>query len=231
MQECYFQKMELSDYSISQYCLIRNKKIILNGKIIIEEETQAEFPSFLSSVYKTFGSEYPKFYKMDLLCKLGMLTTDFLIDFGSKIKKYDSSDIAVVLANSQSSLETDTRFLETIADENKFYPNPALFVYTLPNILIGEISIKYKLKGESVFFISRTPDFDFLKTYAESVLRESRAKAIITGWVDLDTDHNYESVLFLIEKKKPSQNSRFPWTFNHKSMEYLYFEKNLEESE
>ncbi len=223
--------MELSKLSISQYCLIRNRRIILNGNKLIEEEAHGDFPSFLSSVYKTFGSEYPKFYKMDLLSKLGMLTTDFLVDFGSKIKKYDDNDIAIVLANSQSSLETDARFLKTIEDKEKFYPNPALFVYTLPNVLIGEICIKYKLKGESIFFISQSADFKFLSNYAEDVLKNTKTKAIITGWVDLDSAFNYEAILFLVEKKTPSSTGSSPWSFTVTSMEDLYYEKNLEESE
>ncbi|MBU2515182.1 3-oxoacyl-ACP synthase [bacterium] len=223
--------MEPSEFSISHYCLIKNRRIILNGEKLIEEEAHGDFPSFLSSVYKTFGSEYTKFYKMDLLSKLGILTTDFLIDFGSRIKKYNENDIAIILANSQSSLETDARFLETIADENKYYPNPALFVYTLPNVLIGEICIKYKLKGESVFFVSQTADFDFLRIYSENVFRNTKTKAIITGWVDLDFKQNYESILFLVEKNDGSSTDSSPWSFTATSMEDLYFEKNLEESE
>ncbi|NQU66296.1 MAG: 3-oxoacyl-ACP synthase [SAR324 cluster bacterium] len=223
--------MELSDYSITQYCLIRNKRIILNGKKIHEAEIHSDFPSFLSSVYKTIAVEYPKFYKMDLLSKLGILTADLLVDFGSKISEYNEDDIAIVLGNSQSSLETDARFLETIANEDNYYPNPALFVYTLPNVLIGEMCIKYKLKGESIFFVSPSINFDFLRTYSQSVLRDTKTKAIITGWIDLDIEHNYESILFLVEKTKVSANDFSPWSFTTKKMEDLYSERNLEESE
>ena len=37
--------------------------------------------------------------------------------------------------------------------------SPAVFVYTLPNIVIGEISIKYKWKSEGVFFIDEEIDY------------------------------------------------------------------------
>ncbi len=229
MPEFYCLKMEHSDYIISSYCLIRKKRIILNGKKIIEHDVGASFPDFLSSVYKTFGSEYPRFYKMDLLCKFGFLTTNFLVDSGKRLKPYKSDQVAMVVSNSQSSLETDIKYLETIADKSNYYPNPGLFVYTLPNLLIGEISIKYNIKGESIFFVSQRPDFDNLYSYAISLLNDSAAKAVIFGWVDLDSNHDYESALFLVENSSHAVKARENWLFSIEAMEDLYFEKNLEE--
>ncbi len=220
--------MEASEYLISRYCLIRNKRIILNGEKIIEESEGANFSAFLSSVYKTFGSEYPKFYKMDLLSKLGFLTTDFLTDSGKCLTSYESDQIAIVASNSQSSLETDNNYLETIADKDNYYPNPGIFVYTLPNLLIGEVAIKFDIKGESIFFVSQLPDFENLKNYAASLLNDSTTSAVILGWVDLSLKHEYESILFLVERRKKAAKSKETWLFSAETMEDLYFEKNLE---
>lgn len=229
MPDYYCRNMEASEYCISRYCLIRNKRIILNGEKIIEESEGANFSAFLSSVYKTFGSEYPKFYKMDLLSKLGFLTTDFLVDSGKCLNPYESDQIGFVASNSQSSLETDANYLETIADKDNYYPNPGIFVYTLPNLLIGEVSIKFDIKGESIFFVSQLPDFENLRNYAISLLNSNTTEAVILGWVDLSFTHDYESILFLVENSKLAAKSKETWPFSAEAMEDLYFEKNLEQ--
>lgn len=221
--------MALSEPIVSRYCLIRDRRIIVNGAIQIEEEQGADFGSFLSSVYKTFGSEYPKFFKMDPLSKLGVLTADFLLESGKRLRPYQSEEIAIIAANTHSSLETDDRYYRTIEDQANYYPNPALFVYTLPNLLIGEISIKFAIKGESVFFISRQPDFKWLHTYSDILLETPGTKTVIVGWVDLDVNRNYESILFLVENQDPKKGYKGTWPFTPEAMEHLYFEKNLEE--
>ena len=43
------------------------------------------------------------------------------------------------------------RFQETIQHADSYYPSPALFVYTLPNIVTGEIAIRNKYYGETSF--------------------------------------------------------------------------------
>jgi hypothetical protein len=221
--------MEHTDYKINRYCLIRKRRIILNGRKQLEEGEGADFAAFVSSVYKTFGSDYPKFYKMDLLSKLGTLTADFLTDSGKLLETYPPENVAVIVSNSQSSLETDARYQETIADKANYFPNPALFVYTLPNILIGELCIKFRIKGESGFFVTRQPDFHTLHTYAMNLLQETATEAIIIGWIDLDLRHAYESILYLVEHKSRSGRRKDTWSFTARSLEDLYFEKNLEE--
>ncbi len=49
-----------------------------------------------------------------------------------------------------------------------------LFVYTLPNILIGEICIKFKIQGESNFFVSQFVDYKNLFTQSLNILQIPR---------------------------------------------------------
>jgi hypothetical protein len=223
--------MKASDYKISRYCLIRDRKIILNAELLIEEEPGADLSTFLSSIYKTFGSEYPKFYKMDLLSKLGFITSEFVLETERLQANYQEDEIAIIISNSQSSLETDTRFQQTITDKAAYYPSPALFVYTLPNLLIGEISIKQQIKGESAFFISQLPDFDYLHQTVKALLQTTSTKAVLTGWIDLSASKNYDSALFLIEGRKHLEKRKPSWTFSPESFSDLYFEHNLEKDE
>ncbi len=223
--------MEGSDYAISRYCQFKDRRILLNGEQLIEEETGADLSSFLSSVYKTFGSEYPKFYKMDLLSKLGLLTADFLVDAGKSLEQYAGDKVAVVVSNANSSLKTDARYYETIADKTKYYPSPALFVYTLPNILIGEICIKFKIQGESNFFVSQFVDFKNLFTQSLNLLQTRETDALITGWVDFNAQQQCDSILYFIEKKDRAHQGAETWPFTPESMEELFFEKNHKERE
>ena len=110
---------------------------------------EGDVKEFLASVYRDGNYSYPKFHKMDLLCKGGFIAAEKLLD-----EVCDDDSTALVFVNSCASVSVDKEYQQTIA-ENNFFPSPSLFVYTLPNIVIGEISIRHKLYGEGAFFVQR----------------------------------------------------------------------------
>lgn len=204
MRGYYSQKKEVSDLKIGRYCLIKKSRVICNGGILHEEPSRVDLRVLLANLYRAFEFDYPKFHKMDLLSKLGFLTAEILLCKGDICHNYKNDEMAIIISNSNASLETDTQYFETIADPDFYYPNPGLFVYTLPNIMIGEICIRYNITGESIFYVSRQIETDFLWRTVSHLFRTTPVKAVITGWVDLDVQHNYESVLYLIEKADPA---------------------------
>jgi hypothetical protein len=103
--------------------------------------------------------------------------------------------------NSSSSLDTDLLYNQTIKDKSNYFPSPSLFVYTLPNILIGEICIRHGIKGENAFFIFDRFEPQKILDLVHLLLDEDRAQACLCGWVEVLED-NFESVLFLVEKEK-----------------------------
>jgi hypothetical protein len=133
---------------------------------------------------------------MDNLSKLGWLAAELLLSDGFDVAEYRPEDIAIVLSNASSSLDTDYKYFATVTD----IPSPALFVYTLPNIMIGEICIRNKFKGENAFFISESFDARFIETYVRDLMETGNARACICGWVEVLGD-SYTAALFLIEKK------------------------------
>lgn len=157
---------------------------------------EADAGQFLASAYRHFGWQYPKFHKMDNLSKLGWLAAELLLQDSLDKTQYRSEDIGVVLANASSSLDTDIRYYETV----KQIPSPALFVYTLPNIVTGEICIRHKLRGENAFFIQEEFDAGFIEQYVSGLVNNDTVQACITGWVEL-LNNQYKTVLFLIEKE------------------------------
>src|SRR6187402_3983803 len=138
---------------ITAHCRISGQAVWKNGDLVFGN-SQTDLPGFLLSGYQHFSGNYPKFYKMDNLCKLGWLAAEVLLQEGLHGGSYRPEEIGITLANAHSSLDTDQKYYQTV----KEIPSPSLFVYTLPNIMIGEISIRHQFKGACNFFIS--PQFD-----------------------------------------------------------------------
>ncbi|CAA6818929.1 MAG: 3-oxoacyl-[acyl-carrier protein] reductase (EC [uncultured Aureispira sp.] len=177
-------------------CEIKAGEIILDGKVLYENK-ELPFPKFIKGAYKALELNYPKFHKMDRLCKLAFVAANALLKEG-QLEGYAPSDIGIVMANSKATLHTDSKYADSIKDRADYFPSPAVFVYTLPNIMVGEICIKYKIKGESVFFVSNTFDKKMLTEYSQDMIETGNAKICLMGWVDY-TDTDYHAILYLIQ--------------------------------
>ncbi len=181
---------------INASCIINKNVIYKNGQSVFEMK-QIALPEFLLNAYHHFKINYPKFYKMDLLSKIGLLAADLLLQDDFKIENYQTEEIGVVLSNASASLDTDIKYFETTKD----IASPALFVYTLPNIVVGEIAIKHMFKGENAFFIAEKFDADFIQQYVSILFNNNILKVCICGWVEI-VGEEYKTVLYLIEKNK-----------------------------
>jgi hypothetical protein len=185
----------LQNNYITASCSISNGIVHKDEKIIFEKPGLG-WEDFLPATYQHLQIKYPRFYKMDGLCKLGWLATEILLAGNFNANAYEPESIGVVLANSASSLDTDIKYFATI----KNIASPALFVYTLPNIVIGEICIRNQFKGENAFFISDEFDREFMLEYVTNLINNNTLQACICGWVNL-LNEEYQAVLFLVEKR------------------------------
>ena len=162
---------------------INGNKIYKNGHLFFEADPALSLKDFLKAAWKHLKVKYPKFYKMDEISKLGMLTAEVLL-MNEPHKPFAEEEVGVVLSNAHSTLITDLNHWSTVKDDDNFFPGPAVFVYTLPNIMIGEICIKHKLKGENAFFISESYDEAMIRQHIHLLMRQNKIKAAIGGWVD-----------------------------------------------
>lgn len=185
---------------IASYCHIKNETIALDGNVVFEQSDAENFSTFIKAAYKQFETKYPKFFKMDDLSKLAFLGADLLLKDVEADLEETERDIAIVFSNRASSLETDRTHQKSIQNKEAYFPSPAVFVYTLPNICIGEISIKHKLYSENSFFIFDNFNASHLYTYTNSLLATEKAEKVLCGWVDYDADH-YEAFLYLVDKE------------------------------
>lgn len=182
------------DLYITASCSINGNRVTRAGQVVFEEAGTAP-GEFLVAAYRHWGIAYPKFFKMDNLSRLGWLAAELLTEGRGLLEKYDPKRIGIVLSNANSSLDTDMRYFETTRD----MASPALFVYTLPNIVMGEICIRQGFKGENAFFITETFDAAFMQQYVTGLMKEGNLDCCICGWVEI-LGPEYKTVLFLVEK-------------------------------
>ncbi|MBS1747601.1 MAG: hypothetical protein JST21_15670 [Bacteroidetes bacterium] len=149
---------------------------------------------------------------MDNLCKLGFLTAEVLLK-DENIATFLPEESAIVLTNTHSSLDADLKYFET----TKTFASPGLFVYTLPNIVMGEICIRNHFKGENAFFVFEKFDAGFLEKYVAGLLNDKVNQLCICGWVDIFRE-DYTAVLFLTGKNKKDNSP----VFSKASMENIF---------
>ena len=206
--------------NITSYAHIKHNQVSLNGEIVFQSNSSLTLTEFLSEVYKALGISYPKFHKMDAQCKLGFLCAEFALKGTAFLTENDLSKTAIVLSNTASSLETDRVHQHSIDDKSNYFPSPAVFVYTLPNITIGELAIKHKITGENAFFVSEQLDADLLVNYTKSLF-QGTTEAAIVGWVEVD-GANFEAFIFLAQNPKNINKNSIFKPLNKTSVITLY---------
>lgn len=192
------KQMTQNKPNIQSYIKIENNEIVFNGTSVFKIE-QTDFADFSKQAYRNFEIQYPKFFKMDALSKLAFLGSELLLS--PIVSSEQENNIALVLANKSSSLDTDVKYQESISDKENYFPSPAVFVYTLPNICLGEISIRHQLKSENSFFIFDAFNAEFMSNYSDILLNTNKADLVLCGWTEY-FDNNYKAFLCVIGKEE-----------------------------
>ena len=178
---------------LKTYCRIKEGEVHINGELFCQHMDE---DPFLRSVYKHIGLTYPKFFKMDALSQLGFLGAEMTL-MRSELEEYADDDVAVIFANASSSLETDHEYYNSLKESG--IASPALFVYTLPNIEVGEICIRHKLYGENNFLITERFDAKQLLEQCEALFADNAAKAVLIGWTEVENDNHDGFFAFITE--------------------------------
>ena len=176
---------------------ITPKSVVVDGHTLACEATGK---ALLTDLYKRAVGDYPRFYKMDLLSRLGFLTAELLLKADEDNDKTEISECAAVLFGHHGSVVADRNYLRTIATPEDFYPSPERFIYTLPNIVIGEIAIRHQLHAETTFiYLPRYNESELqhlIQVYAERL----PSKYLLTGWMDAEDDENYFAKMQLLRR-------------------------------
>ncbi|MES2733966.1 MAG: 3-oxoacyl-ACP synthase [Bacteroidota bacterium] len=188
----------------------------LDGQAVFSANS-ASFEEFIHALYQHLKTDYPKFYKMDNQSKLGLMAAELLLNTQHFLQRNRGEEIGMVLSNAVGSADTDKRYYETVAKPEDYFPSPSLFVYTLPSMVTGEICIKYKIKGETAFFVSDNFRAELLYPYIQNLMKYTETKACIGGWVNYDAS-GYDAFLFTIE----STSGKYPEPVNAKMLNQIY---------
>ena len=134
----------------------------------------------LREMYDDLELNYSKFHKMDPLCKLGVLGVEYLLGALPELKNAGDEEVGLVIESKWGSSFSDLAHQKQLELKN---PSPAIFVYTLPNIVLGEISIKHKWYGESICLISEGSG-EQSKAVADLYLKMGKIKYALQGNIE-----------------------------------------------
>ena len=161
--------------------------------------------ALLTELYRTHVGDYPKFYKMDGLSKLGFLAAELLTAAEAKAQATETEpqpteteQRAVILFNHSSSIDTDQQYLASIRPED-YFPSPSLFVYTLPNIVTGEIAIRHHLHGETSFYNLASRQEPLISQIQQAALADTATRSLITGWIDYEDEAHFCADMYILE--------------------------------
>lgn len=172
--------------------VILDQRKIWERKEELREQEGLEHHSLLTSLYKQMIGDYPKFYKMDGLSRLGFVASEILLNAE---KEETEEEKAIIFFNHSSSIASDRNYKESIKDKDNYFPSPSIFVYTLPNIVTGEIAIRNHFQGETSFFILPDKDERLMEEILQASCRDAQSKSFLTGWIDYEDERHFEAEL------------------------------------
>lgn len=186
------------ELGITGYSYIDPSKVVKDDKVLYKGDS-IDFGAYTKDIYRTLNLSYPKFYKMDELCKLAFLAAETLLSNHELNSESDGADIAIILGNHSSSIASDEKHQNAIKNRDDYFPSPAVFIYTLPNIMLGELCIRYKVTGENSCFLMENFNASFFYDYIKNLFEHEEYKYCITGWVDYQ-ENEFLAELYLVEK-------------------------------
>ena len=140
----------------------------------------------LTDLYRHHIGDYPKFFKMDLLCRVGLVASEMLLQQENAERFIPRDDRAVVLAGRYGCINNDREYEATI-QPNNYFPSPSLFVYTLPNVVTAEIAIRNHYLGETMYY--GLSDESQLEPLIAMTL-DNRTISVLGGWIEaIDNEH------------------------------------------
>lgn len=154
-------------------------EVLVNDSAVFSDK-YADFGTFIREAFKSRGENNMKFYKLDDLCKLGYVAAAWLLDG----IEFGEEECGMVLSGKYGCLDTDMKHQQIIDKEGDAASSPAVFVYTLPNVVAGEISIRHHIKGENTWFWSDDRTMSDLKHYASLMAGASDLRYCIIGHLD-----------------------------------------------
>ena len=86
-------------------------------------------------------------------------------------------------------------------EKDDFFPSPAAFVYTLPNITTGEIALRNGYHGETSFYLLAERNEKLMQRVIKSTFIDRDIESVIGGWIDCPSEDEFECEISIFSKE------------------------------
>lgn len=186
----------MKELTITHRVVLSPKEFRIDGQPL---ERQNPGWEALTETYKKEINDYPRYYKMDPLCRLGFVASELLLRAEGLERFRETARRGVLLFNRSGSLMADKAFEATIADADNHFPSPSAFVYTLPNIVTGEIAIRNHYHGETDFMLLPQCDWKWIDRICQAHLSSGASDSLLTGWVEVASKEDFLADLRIVK--------------------------------
>jgi 3-oxoacyl-[acyl-carrier-protein] synthase-1 len=138
---------------------------------------------------------------MDPLCRLGFLAVEMLLQAENSQEDTADEERSVILFNHSSSIVADKAYQKTINSTREYFPSPSAFVYTLPNIVTGEIAIRHGYHNETSFYMLKEKNEETMSKIVRATLADTPTTSAISGWLDYADESHFEADITLFVKQ------------------------------
>ena len=201
---------EYEQLYIKRHVVLERRILYEDDELVFQRASDYPVSDFFQELYRFLGINYPRFFKMDMLSKTLFLASEALLKDSGLPTQNGNSQVALVFYNRHASLHTDLQFQATIVS-NSFFPSPSLFIYTLPNMALGEVAIRHKWMGENCTFMAPFFDAGHCVDYVSGIIKGGY-NYVLCGWFDF-MDDKEEADIYIVSKEKTEQ------IFNIKNLE------------
>ena len=156
-------------------------------------------PSLVTEIYKKYLADGSRFFKMDLYSRLAYAATGLLAK--DALESCDPEDLALFIFTQNGSVLADRKHLSTFSDPKEFFPSPAIFINTLPNVVLGEIAVRNNIKGETTLVLLPERDEAALHRVIDATVSATRPSVMLYGWVDCDAEDSFIADLKMLKIK------------------------------
>jgi 3-oxoacyl-[acyl-carrier-protein] synthase II len=161
--------------------------------------------------------------RLDYYSKAGLVAASLALkDTGLDPQEIPTST-AVIASTVSGSIVVDHEYFRTVVSQNGLLASPNLFAYTLPNCMLGEISIRYGLTGPTMVISQTTPDMINGIVGGAKLISYGLCERVIAGYCDIEAGIHYidtlckPGVVFLMLQKCQERSSL---TFNGSELMY-----------
>lgn len=145
--------------------------------------------------------------RLDDYSKAGLIAASMAVEDSNIETTGAAGTTGIIVSTVTGCVDVDHKYYETVLPEEGLLASPNLFAYTLPNCMLGEVSIKYGFTGPAMVVSQMTPNMLNGITTAAGLLDYGLCDRVIAGYCNLEIDTDLfdtkckPGAVFLVMKK------------------------------